>query len=55
MVYDQILVKKQENEIDMNLDNLPVISWVGLKKIHSDLLDIQNSYLKDCIGEDFLV
>ena len=54
IVYEQMLVKKPGVELELNIDTLPVINSDSLNNVHDDLLNIQNAFLQDWIGELYL-
>ena len=54
-VYEQVLVRTKEGDTDIDIDKLPVMTWEGLKKINTDLMQVQNTYLQNWIGNfDFI-
>ena len=50
-IFEQMLVKNQNVELDVDLNKLPVISPESLRKVHNDLLEVQTSCLQKWLGE----
>ena len=50
-IFEQMLVKTQNIDLDINFDKLPVISTESLRRIHNDLVNLQTSCLQKWIGE----
>ena len=50
-LYEQVLVRPRAGGGEVDIDKLPVMTWEGLKKINTDLMHVQNTYLQNLIGE----
>ena len=50
-IFEQMLVKNQNVELDVDLDKLPVISPESMRKVHNDMVDVHSSCLQRWLGE----